>query len=247
MYMLSAPTWKILAASSASAAAEGSSSLRHPNFFSCFLFSEVNSNMDRDYFLFRNLSPALPAAEEYQQHRSWLDFDSPIKPYLQNSTNNTFSTPVSPIWEDYERVVDTGETIYLKSATALPKLVITSTSGAHERTGATGVTANSEDFSISWVSVFLMAVLIVVTIVGNALVCLSVVLVRKLRKPQNYLLVSLATSDLFVAIFVMPFAIVVELYQSHWPLTPGLCDFWVSGTCMRNLLLLCSDPHVFAL
>ncbi len=70
---------------------------------------------------------------------------------------------------------------------------------------------------------------IVLTIVGNTLVCLAVILVRKLRKPQNYLLVSLATSDLFVALFVMPFAIVGEFYQNKWPLNPALCDLWVSG------------------
>lgn len=185
--------------------------------------------MSRDYFILRNLRPGVPAAEEYQQHPSLLDFDSLIKADLQNSTGTTFSTTLAPSWEDYDGAIETGEMVYLESVTSLPKFVITSTSGAHERTETTGVTENSEEFSISWISVFLMAFLIVVTIVGNALVCLSVVLVRKLRKPQNYLLVSLATSDLFVAIFVMPFAIVVELYQSHWPLTPGLCDFWVSG------------------
>jgi hypothetical protein len=77
--------------------------------------------------------------------------------------------------------------------------------------------------------VFVLSVLIVVTIVGNLLVCLSVVLVRKLRKPQNYLLVSLALSDLFVAMFVMPFALVFEVHGGIWPLNNGLCDLWVSG------------------
>lgn len=36
--------------------------------------------------------------------------------------------------------------------------------------------------------------MIVTTIVGNILVCLSVLLVKKLRHPSNYLLVSLAIS-----------------------------------------------------
>ena len=70
--------------------------------------------------------------------------------------------------------------------------------------------------------------LVLVTIIGNMLVCLSVSLVRKLRKPQNYLLVSLAVSDLCVALFVMPFGMVHEL-EGKWPLGPGLCDLWVSG------------------
>ncbi|CAG7815443.1 unnamed protein product [Allacma fusca] len=86
----------------------------------------------------------------------------------------------------------------------------------------------------AWILVLIMTFLIVVTIVGNVLVCLSVILVRKLRKPQNYLLVSLATSDLFVALFVMPFAIIVEFHEGQWPLNPALCDLWVSG---QSLLL----------
>lgn len=71
--------------------------------------------------------------------------------------------------------------------------------------------------------------LVLITTVGNVLVCLSVILVRKLRKPQNYLLVSLAVSDLFVSLFVMPFAIVFELNEASWPLSDSLCDLYVSG------------------
>ena len=74
-----------------------------------------------------------------------------------------------------------------------------------------------------------LGTILVLTIVGNVLVCLSVILVRKLRKPQNYLLVSLAVSDLFVALFVMPFAIIYEVNEAVWPLSFSLCDVWVSG------------------
>lgn len=81
----------------------------------------------------------------------------------------------------------------------------------------------------TWVLVAIFTSLIIVTIVGNVLVCLSVILVRKLRKPTNYLLVSLAISDLFVAIFVMPFAVFFEVYGGTWPFNNALCDLWVSG------------------
>ena len=50
-----------------------------------------------------------------------------------------------------------------------------------------------------------------VLFLGNVLVCIAVCLVRKLRRPSNYLLVSLAVSDLCVAILVMPFAALYEL------------------------------------
>lgn len=91
----------------------------------------------------------------------------------------------------------------------------------------------SEDVKMPWVFPLLKGLfltsLVLTTIIGNVLVCLSVILVRKLRKPQNYLLVSLAVSDLFVALIVMPFAMVFELNQATWPLSNGLCDLWVSG------------------
>lgn len=77
--------------------------------------------------------------------------------------------------------------------------------------------------------VFLFSVLLILTVIGNSLVCLSLIFVKKLRKPQNYLIASLAVSDLFVAVFVMPVAIVLEVYEGQWPFNGELCDFWVSG------------------
>lgn len=90
----------------------------------------------------------------------------------------------------------------------------------------------------TWVLVTFFTSLIVVTIVGNLLVCLSVILVRKLRKPQNYLLVSLAISDLFVAIFVMPFAVSFDVYGGTWPFNNSLCDLWVSGKKHKEIISL---------
>ncbi|CAG0917881.1 unnamed protein product [Notodromas monacha] len=79
------------------------------------------------------------------------------------------------------------------------------------------------------------------TIVGNILVCIAVCLVRKLRKPSNYLLVSLAVSDLCVAVLVMPMAAVYEL-SGAWPLGRILCDMWVALdvlACAASILNLC--------
>jgi 5-hydroxytryptamine receptor 7 len=84
-------------------------------------------------------------------------------------------------------------------------------------------------------------VLISGTIIGNILVCVAVCLVRKLRRPSNYLIVSLAVSDLCVAIIVMPFAMVYDLIGT-WPFGPVLCDFFVSSdvlSCAASILNLC--------
>lgn len=94
------------------------------------------------------------------------------------------------------------------------------------------------------VSILLSIVFLIVitgTIIGNILVCIAVCLVRKLRRPSNYLIVSLAVSDLCVAIIVMPIAMVYDLLGT-WPFGPVICDFWVSSdvlSCAASILNLC--------
>ena len=88
---------------------------------------------------------------------------------------------------------------------------------------------------------FVLALVIVGTIIGNILVCVAVILVRKLRRPYNYLLVSLAVSDLCVAILVMPLAMVYE-FLGEWKLGRTVCDIWVSFdvlSCTASILNLC--------
>nr|CCF77367.2 serotonin receptor [Calliphora vicina] len=80
------------------------------------------------------------------------------------------------------------------------------------------------------------------TIVGNVLVCIAVCMVRKLRRPCNYLLVSLALSDLCVAVLVMPMALLYEVLEK-WNFGPVLCDIWVSFDvlcCTASILNLCA-------
>ncbi len=57
----------------------------------------------------------------------------------------------------------------------------------------------------------MLAIITTVTVIGNMLVVIAVCVVKKLRQPSNYLLVSLAVADLSVAIVVMPFVIVTDL------------------------------------
>lgn len=71
--------------------------------------------------------------------------------------------------------------------------------------------------------------------------CVAVCLVRKLRRPANYLLVSLAVSDLCVAILVMPMAMVYEI-KGRWIFGEIVCNLWVSCdvlSCTASILNLC--------
>jgi 5-hydroxytryptamine receptor 7 len=91
------------------------------------------------------------------------------------------------------------------------------------------------------VSIILLAV-ILGTIIGNILVCIAVCLVRKLRRPCNYLLVSLAVSDLCVAVLVMPTALLYEITEK-WSFGKLFCDIWVSFdvlSCTASILNLCA-------
>lgn len=91
------------------------------------------------------------------------------------------------------------------------------------------------------ISIILLAV-ILGTIIGNILVCVAVCLVRKLRRPCNYLLVSLAVSDLCVAVLVMPTALLYEVLE-EWRFGRLFCDIWVSFdvlSCTASILNLCA-------
>ena len=64
------------------------------------------------------------------------------------------------------------------------------------------------------VTAFALSVLCIVTAVGNLLVIISIIIVRRLRTPPNTIILSLAISDLNVAILVMPVAIIYEIEVS---------------------------------
>lgn len=86
-----------------------------------------------------------------------------------------------------------------------------------------------------------LLVVVIVTFVGNVLVCVAVCLVRKLRRPCNYLLVSLAVSDICVALLVMPMALLYEVL-GRWDFGRVMCDLWVSFdvlSCTASILNLC--------
>ncbi|XP_070267341.1 D(1B) dopamine receptor [Myotis yumanensis] len=87
----------------------------------------------------------------------------------------------------------------------------------------------------------LLTLLIVWTLLGNVLVCAAIVRSRHLRARMTHMfIVSLAVSDLFVALLVMPWKAVAEV-AGHWPFG-AFCDVWVAFDIMcstASILNLC--------
>ncbi|XP_071022933.1 D(1C) dopamine receptor [Oncorhynchus clarkii lewisi] len=87
----------------------------------------------------------------------------------------------------------------------------------------------------------ILFLLIVSTLLGNMLVCAAVVKFRHLRsKVTNFFVISLAVSDLFVAVLVMPWEAISEV-TGTW-LFGRFCGIWIAFDIMcstASILNLC--------
>ncbi|XP_063781420.1 5-hydroxytryptamine receptor 7 [Pseudophryne corroboree] len=87
-----------------------------------------------------------------------------------------------------------------------------------------------------------LSIITIFTIAGNGLVIISVCIVKKLRQPSNYLVVSLAAADLSVAIAVMPFVIITDLVGGKWLFGKVFCNVFIAMDvmcCTASIMTLC--------
>lgn len=73
----------------------------------------------------------------------------------------------------------------------------------------------------------ILGMMIVVTIVGNVFVIVAIILERTLQGVSNYLILSLAVTDLMVAVLVMPISVIHQV-SNKWFLGNEMCDMWIS-------------------
>lgn len=127
------------------------------------------------------------------------------------------------------------------------------TSGYHQRMDVVGDWDGSEngtrfrsppDVKLSYqiITSLLLGALILCSIFGNACVVAAIALERSLQNVANYLIGSLAVTDLMVSVLVLPMA---ALYQvlNKWTLGQEICDLFISLDvlcCTSSILHLCA-------
>ena len=104
---------------------------------------------------------------------------------------------------------------------------------------------HSFNFTIKFISTFLLIIIIVLTLLGNSLVIRAFVAFRKLRNVTNYFVVSLAVTDILVAVFSMPVWVAYLLTGPQWQFSMWLMKIWQSvdilcGVASISHLLLIS-------
>lgn len=133
-------------------------------------------------------------------------------------------------------------------STSVTDQLITATNLLNSTTTPTG---HQYTYPISETVIILimMSILTVWCVLGNGLVIMAIVVVHKLKTPNNYLIVSLAVSDILVGVVVMPLAIVYEVL-GVWPLGYTACTIWVtsdvtlSTSSILNLLMISVDRYL---
>ena len=98
--------------------------------------------------------------------------------------------------------------------------------------------------------VSIIILVIVAAVCGNLLVCVAILLNKRLRKTTNYFIFSLAISDLMTAFFSMPFDVEVMLHPYQWSGGEFLCNFWTfmyliaAPTSILNLMAVSLDRYL---
>lgn len=116
--------------------------------------------------------------------------------------------------------------------------------GGNNTTSSSSGSGSVPDLTLSYqiITSLLLGALILCSIFGNACVVAAIALERSLQNVANYLIGSLAVTDLMVSVLVLPMA---ALYQvlNKWTLGQEICDLFISLDvlcCTSSILHLCA-------
>ncbi|XP_078090750.1 D(4) dopamine receptor-like [Mustelus asterias] len=105
------------------------------------------------------------------------------------------------------------------------------------------LTSSSHSSQHNYLALVFGVLLIVAIILGNVLVCLSVLIERSLKTATNYFIVSLAVADLLLAVLVLPLYVYTEFQGGIWTLNIFLCDALMTMDvmlCTASIFNLCA-------
>ncbi|XP_075603657.1 5-hydroxytryptamine receptor 1B [Balearica regulorum gibbericeps] len=108
-------------------------------------------------------------------------------------------------------------------------------------TAEEGIYQDATPLSGKIVLAVVLALVTLATVLSNAFVIATVYQTRKLHTPANYLIASLAVTDLLVSILVMPISTMYTV-TGKWTLGQIVCDIWLSSDitcCTASILHLC--------
>lgn len=149
--------------------------------------------------------------------------------------------PVSMFMLCFTRIIFQTTTQHVMMASTLPEETssdwVTINSDVTTESASTG----SDSAGIAYVLSLPLALVILLTVSANVIVIVCVKSDKKLWKPTNLYVASLAVADAVVGLVVMSFMTVYTLYRL-WPLGEDLCTLWACvdfAMCTISMLHLC--------
>lgn len=100
---------------------------------------------------------------------------------------------------------------------------------------------NTENLAFQVSLAVILSVITLATTLSNAFVIATISQSKKLQTPANFLIASLAVTDLLVSILVMPICVLYTVIHT-WTLGQVVCDIWLSSDitcCTASILHLC--------
>ncbi|XP_028653317.1 5-hydroxytryptamine receptor 1B [Erpetoichthys calabaricus] len=102
-------------------------------------------------------------------------------------------------------------------------------------------TASERDIAFQASLAITLSLITLATVLSNGFVIITIYRTRKLHTPANFLIASLAVTDLLVSILVMPISTIYTV-SGTWTLGQIVCDIWLSSDitcCTASILHLC--------
>ncbi|XP_062326221.1 5-hydroxytryptamine receptor 1B [Osmerus eperlanus] len=100
---------------------------------------------------------------------------------------------------------------------------------------------NTESLVFQTSLAVILSIITLATTLSNAFVIATISQSKKLQTPANFLIASLAVTDLLVSILVMPICVLYTVIHV-WTLGQVICDIWLSSDitcCTASILHLC--------